>query len=150
MLDEWFWAIFKLISTLHNFVFGQLSVARKPIINDGAIRLTGLLFLITVGLCEILLNLSKSWPSLNLLFIPLHTHVICPPHSWQVRPGTPCITGAARNTMGHHVSLERPGLIWFDWMFYDHFSARSLLAKLGRWGWWWAWWGWLERKARRH
>ena len=41
-------------------------------------------------------------------------------------------------------------LIWFYWMFYDHFSARSLLAKLGRWGWWWAWWGWLERKARRH
>ena len=40
--------------------------------------------------------------------------------------------------------------IWFYWMFYDHFSARSLLAKLGRWGWWWAWWGWLERKARRH
>ena len=38
--------------------------------------------------------------------------------------------------------------IWFYWMFYDHFSARSLLAKLGRWGWWW--WGWLERKARRH
>ena len=34
-------------------------------------------------------------------------------------------------------------------MFYDHFSARSLLAKLGRWGWWWGW-GWLERKARRH
>ena len=23
-------------------------------------------------------------------------------------------------------------LIWFYWMFYDHFSARSLLAKLGR------------------
>ena len=22
--------------------------------------------------------------------------------------------------------------IWFYWMFYDHFSARSLLAKLGR------------------
>ena len=40
-------------------------------------------------------------------------------------------------------------LIWFYWMFYDHFSARSLLAKLGRWGWWWGW-GWLERKARRH
>ena len=36
--------------------------------------------------------------------------------------------------------------IWIYWMFYDHFSARSLLAKLGRWGWWW---GWLERKARR-
>ena len=35
------------------------------------------------------------------------------------------------------------------WMFYDHFSACSLLAKLGRWGWWWGW-GWLERKARRH
>ena len=38
---------------------------------------------------------------------------------------------------------------WFYWMFYDHFSARSLLAKLGRWGWWWGW-GWLARKARRH
>ena len=25
---------------------------------------------------------------------------------------------------------------WFYWMFYDHFSAHSLLAKLGRWGWW--------------
>ena len=23
---------------------------------------------------------------------------------------------------------------WFYWMFYDHFSAHSLLAKLGRWG----------------
>ena len=34
---------------------------------------------------------------------------------------------------------------FFYWMSYDHFSARSLLAKLGRWGWWW-----LERKARRH
>ena len=40
-------------------------------------------------------------------------------------------------------------VFWFYWMFYDHFSARSLLAKLGRWGWWWGW-GWLERKARRH
>ena len=26
--------------------------------------------------------------------------------------------------------------IWFYWMFYDNFFARSLLAKLGRWGWW--------------
>ena len=34
---------------------------------------------------------------------------------------------------------------WFYWMFYDHFSAHSLLAKLGRWGWWWGW-GWLARK----
>ena len=25
---------------------------------------------------------------------------------------------------------------WFDWMFYDHFSARSLLAKLGSWRRW--------------
>ena len=24
-------------------------------------------------------------------------------------------------------------LLWLYWMFYDHFSARSLLAKLGRW-----------------
>ena len=24
------------------------------------------------------------------------------------------------------------GLIWFYWKFYDHFSAHSLLAKLGR------------------
>ena len=38
---------------------------------------------------------------------------------------------------------------WFYWMFYDHFSTHSLLAKLGRWGWWWGW-GWFERKARRH
>ena len=38
---------------------------------------------------------------------------------------------------------------WFYWMFHDHFSARSPLAKLGRWGWSWGW-GWLERKSRRH
>ena len=43
-------------------------------------------------------------------------------------------------------SHHRIGLYW---MFYDHFSAHSLLAKLGRWWWWWGW-GWLERKARRH
>ena len=48
-----------------------------------------------------------------------------------------------------HQAYAMTRYIWFDWMFYDHFSARSLLAKLGRWGWWWAWWGWLERKARR-
>ena len=35
-------------------------------------------------------------------------------------------------------------LVWFYWMFYNHFSARSLLAKLDRRGWWL---GWLERKA---
>ena len=35
------------------------------------------------------------------------------------------LTGAS-HPLCHH------GLIWFYWMFYDHFSARSLLAKLGR------------------
>ena len=54
-----------------------------------------------------------------------------------------------------HVGTLSVGLIqvssefwFFYWMFYDPFSARSLLAKLGRWGWWWGW-GWLERMARR-
>ena len=43
-LDEWFWAMFKSTSTWSNFTFGQFSVARKPIINCGAIRSKGLLF----------------------------------------------------------------------------------------------------------
>ena len=32
------------------------------------------------------------------------------------------------------MTIHRHSSIWFYWMFYDHFSARSLLAKLGRWG----------------
>ena len=40
-LDKWFWAMFEPTST---FTFGQFSVARKPIINGGPIRPTGLLF----------------------------------------------------------------------------------------------------------
>ena len=52
-------------------------------------------------------------------------------------------------TRTEHYALFVVCLLDFYWMFYDHFSARSLLAKLGRWGWWWGW-GWLERKARRH
>ena len=31
-----------------------------------------------------------------------------------------------------NMAAGRKDLIWFYWMFYDHFSARSLLAKLGR------------------
>ena len=31
---------------------------------------------------------------------------------------------------GHLLNADR--VFWFYWMFYDHFSARSLLAKLGR------------------
>ena len=42
------------------------------------------------------------------------------------------------------ITFKRSILIWFYWMFYDHFSALSLFAKLGRWGWWW---GWLEQKT---
>ena len=31
----------------------------------------------------------------------------------------------------HNISFYNI-VVWFYWMFYDHFSARSLLAKLGR------------------
>ena len=33
------------------------------------------------------------------------------------------------------VTLGKVGVGLIDWMFYDHLSAHSLLAKLGRWGW---------------
>ena len=39
--------MFELTSTLPNFTFGKFSVVRKPIVNGGAIRPTGLL------LCEL-------------------------------------------------------------------------------------------------
>ena len=43
--DEWFLAIFELTSTWPNFIFGQFSVAWKLILNGGAIRPIGLLFI---------------------------------------------------------------------------------------------------------
>ena len=63
------------------------------------------------------------------------------PQKWSTLPVQMQLQGCSR--------ILNVFLFWFYWMFYDHFSARSLLAKLGRWGWWWGW-GWLERKARRH
>ena len=34
-----------------------------------------------------------------------------------------------------HIRVCEPHRVWLHWMFYDHLSAHSLLAKLGRWGW---------------
>ena len=45
-LDEWFFAIYEPTST---FIFGQFSVARKLILNGGAIRPIGLLFSISIS-----------------------------------------------------------------------------------------------------
>ena len=39
------WMVFSNIQTDFNFIFGQFSVARKLILNGGAIRPTGLLFI---------------------------------------------------------------------------------------------------------
>ena len=62
---------------------------------------------------------------------------------------SPFMTYRVRGILLPRSSMGTLLLDWFYCMFYDHFSARSLLAKLGRWGRWWGW-GWLERKARRH
>ena len=47
-------------------------------------------------------------------------------------------TNSLNHIYPYEFGCKGVNLIWFYWMFYDHFSVRSLLAKLGR------WWGWLD------
>ena len=47
-------------------------------------------------------------------------------------------TNSLNHIYPYEFGCKGVNLIWFYLMFYDHFSVRSLLAKLGR------WWGWLD------
>ena len=67
-VDVWVWAMFEQTSIWPNFIFGHFSVARKPIINGGAIRPKGLLFCHTiVGYCVIFLSLL--WMSITYIYV---------------------------------------------------------------------------------
>ena len=155
----WHFVHNKLISTIHGKILLMLIVLCRTVY-----FLQTVLYTILKSKRKVLfLRIQKILRSLLFWTIVISIRKYLPVNHWAAITAS---SGAILSTIKQlmHTRVCCPGVavcllivviawypgVWFYWMFYDHFSARSLLAKLGRWGWWWAWWGWLERKARRH